>query len=749
MSDTRSGAGDRVSSEQARRFAWARASRVLGGIALAIAAAPLAGWLLDVPLLTRGHPALPSMKFNTALALALMGGATLAPARARSALHLLALAIGAPSLAGALLDIDLRIDELFVNDPDRSARPGRMAIGTALAITSLSAGVLLDERVRYPRAGAAFAMFAGAIAGVGFLGVLYDAPSLRTLGTHGTMAAHTAVALVLLSFARFAAHPPQILLSQGAAGVLLRRFLPAMVLALVALGALRLVGQTMGLFDTSMGVALMVTASSTALALAVVRVAISLEQAELGAASARAGEESSRSALAMSEARKASVIDSAFDAIVSMDHRGRVLDFNPAAEKLFGHAAADVVGKPMAELLVPERLRAAHTAGVARHLGAAVPPSLDRLVELPALRADGSEVQVDIALTKVRGIEPPIFTAFVRDATARRETERRSERERFFALSLDMVFVSRADRVVQVSPALETILGRRPEELVGAPLFELVHPDDRAKSDEARRALATAGRPVDMVLRCQHADGTYRSLHWRAASEADLVYGLARDVTSEVRVAEALRAALAEREALLLEVHHRVKNNLQVVSSLLRMQMRALPAGAAKEALEESFSRVHSIALVHEILYRGRSYAALPLGEYVGTLVRSLARATGAASRGIEIQLNVGEVELPIERAVPCGLVISELVTNALKHAFPHGRRGTVHVALRRTAGETAGLSAAELEVRDDGVGLPPAEQASRGVGTEIVETLLAQLRGTLTIDRDHGAAFRVRFPID
>jgi two-component sensor histidine kinase len=197
---------------------------------------------------------------------------------------------------------------------------------------------------------------------------------------------------------------------------------------------------------------------------------------------------------------------------------------------------------------------------------------------------------------------------------------------------------------------------------------------------------------------------------------------------------------------LLQEVHHRVKNNLQVISSLINMQVQPMAEGSSRSALEECTTRVEAIALIHEKLYQSRDYAQIPFAEYARGLATNIFRSTGVSSARITLGLEIEDISLPVDQAIPCGLILNELITNALKHAFPEDRTGTVRVELRKP-------HACEmlLAVFDDGVGMAPglSFNGSSTLGMELVSTLVNQLEGRLEIDRGHGTAFRITFPLE
>ena len=210
-----------------------------------------------------------------------------------------------------------------------------------------------------------------------------------------------------------------------------------------------------------------------------------------------------------------------------------------------------------------------------------------------------------------------------------------------------------------------------------------------------------------------------------------------------VKSAEAIRLSLREKEALLKEVHHRVKNNLQVIASLLRLQSRRLVDEQARGMFDNSQNRVHSISLVHEMLYRSGDLSRVDFSEYLRTLTASLLDGWKGTADAINISVNAAGVQLAVNIAIPCGLIVNELVTNALKHAFPGGRTGTIQV---RFVSEGSGWL--KLVVQDDGVGMPENLDLRRAgsLGLELVATLVRQLRARIDIRREAGTAFEISF---
>lgn len=216
------------------------------------------------------------------------------------------------------------------------------------------------------------------------------------------------------------------------------------------------------------------------------------------------------------------------------------------------------------------------------------------------------------------------------------------------------------------------------------------------------------------------------------------------EATGELTAAnQQLRNALAERDVLLKEIHHRVKNNLQIVSSLLDLQTNAIIDDQSRSFFQESRNRIQAMAMIHEILYETSDFVMIDFGRYLERLLASLFQIYVPDGR-ISRLVDVGDVALGLDEAIPCGLIINELVSNALKYAFPDGRSGEVKVGLNR---EDDGLIT--LTVEDDGVGLPRGLdfRETETLGLQLVALLVQQMQGTIDLKSAPGTLFSIRFP--
>jgi PAS domain S-box-containing protein len=298
-----------------------------------------------------------------------------------------------------------------------------------------------------------------------------------------------------------------------------------------------------------------------------------------------------------------------------------------------------------------------------------------------------------------------------------------------------------------VNEALCRYSGRDVFELIGQSLWRFMSDEMRRKSQLHLETLTTDRPAGENEITWTAFDGTTRWVSFVNTALFDdrgiLVeyQSVGRDVTDRHDREVALERALAEKEILLKEIHHRVKNNMAVISSLLSLHERGIEDPAAREVFQAMRGRIKTMSLVHEQLYRSGDFKHIDLGVYIDQVARMLVQSQDDASGRVKVFREISSVTLDLERAIPCGLILTELVSNALKHAFPDGREGTVQVSLsERGAGEV------ELSVEDDGIGHDTA--AASGFGLHMVGLLVQQLGGTIGHDFGAGRRVVVRFPV-
>lgn len=229
-----------------------------------------------------------------------------------------------------------------------------------------------------------------------------------------------------------------------------------------------------------------------------------------------------------------------------------------------------------------------------------------------------------------------------------------------------------------------------------------------------------------------------------AIQQSELYQKAQTELAERKRADEKLQASLKEKEILLKEIHHRVKNNLQIISSLLKLQSSYIEDEQALTMFKDSQNRIRSMALIHEKLYQAKDLSKIDFSEYIHDLTHTLMRSYSAHSQAVRLNVDIRNIRLSIDTAIPCGLIINELVSNAFKHAFPSSQpEGEISIKLHSISDGKFILS-----VRDNGVGFPPHLdfQNTETLGLELVCTLTAQLEGEIQLFRDQGTEFIITF---
>lgn len=309
-------------------------------------------------------------------------------------------------------------------------------------------------------------------------------------------------------------------------------------------------------------------------------------------------------------------------------------------------------------------------------------------------------------------------------------------------LSDSVIVLDEENRIVDINSAAQQLIATTTSKPIGE-LLEKLWPELFCQT-ESLSTTPEQGREIELFTR--NEKHTY---DLRVSLLADVKGSIVsrvivlRDITDRKRAEEEIKASLKEKEVLLQEIHHRVKNNIQIISSLLSLQSHYIKDKKYVEMLKESQNRIRSMALIHEKLYQSRNLASIDFDGYVETLVRDLIRSYGVNTAGAAVTTKVENICLNIDTAVPCGLIINELVSNALKHAFPDGRKGEITITFSQS-GDTL-----ELAVSDNGVGIPETIdfRNTDSLGLRLV-TILAedQLNGEITLDRCEGTTFRITF---
>jgi PAS domain S-box-containing protein len=488
--------------------------------------------------------------------------------------------------------------------------------------------------------------------------------------------------------------------------------------------------------------------------------------------------------LSRHESRFRALFEAAPDAVFIGALDGRILDCNPAACKIYGYSHGEFLKLSAEDLVFPDvRTRLPKIRKIIATRGRLSGDVVSR-------KKDGTSFPCEANVRLIQMGRSPVIVVYIRDITERSQAERirnaafRISEAAHAAENLQALFQSIHAIISELMPARNFYISlfdadrnlltfpyfideydepqkpKRPGKglteyvlRTGKPLLASPEKFDallKAKKVESIGApsidwlgvpLQVKGRTIGVMVVQTYTEGVRYSEEDKAMLM--FVSTQAAMAIQRKRAEDALRASLREKEVLLKEIHHRVKNNLQVVSSLMNLQARHLTDGEALTLLQESQRRIRSMALVHEKLYLSRDLARIDMAGYIRSLAQHLFQSYRINPSLIRFRPEIGEVALDINTATPCGLLINELISNALKHAFPENRRGEVAVALQPEADGTY-----ILVIRDDGTGLPPGFNFRRTdtLGMQLVTMLVEQLDGTIELHQDGGTEFRIRF---
>jgi PAS domain S-box-containing protein len=454
--------------------------------------------------------------------------------------------------------------------------------------------------------------------------------------------------------------------------------------------------------------------------------------------------------LRIAEDRYRQMVEAAPNAMVMINAAGRIEMVNAQAERVFGYDRSEMLGQPV-ERLVPERFRTNHPglrdafflAPQSRPMGAGR--------ELYGLRKDGSEFPVEIGLNPIETQDGTMVLSAIVDISERKRLEERFERV-VEAAPNAMVMINASGRIEMVNAQAERVFGHARAALLGQPVEMLVPARFRSQHPGLRDSYFGHARPRPMgagrELFGLRKDGSEFpveiGLNPIETQDGMMVLSAIVDISDRKQKERRIEAALKEKDVLLGEIHHRVKNNLQIIHSLLALQSARISDPGALESLRDSQNRIRSMAQIHQTLYESKDFAAVEFGHFLDSLVPTLVATYGYGSGHVTLTVDAEQVRLPLEAAVPCGLAVNELITNALKHAFPAGRSGEIVVHLGHDAEGWF-----ELWVTDDGVGIPEHVEIDSAptLGLQLVVLLADQLGGSFSMQRAGPTRCALRFP--
>ncbi|MCE5215299.1 MAG: PAS domain S-box protein [Methanobacterium sp.] len=481
------------------------------------------------------------------------------------------------------------------------------------------------------------------------------------------------------------------------------------------------------------------------------------------------------------------VAESAVDAIVTTDENGNIIFFNHSLMDIFGYRKGEMTGKPLT-ILMPHRFRESYLNELQKFKESGEHRLIGRTASTTGLRKDGSEFPFEMSLASWKSGEKTFFTSIIRDITKQKITEEQTKDQLKKLTILNQVIdmannaTSFDDLLKEIVHSTMELLGfnsggiyllegnKRFVELVYHENFptSILENNSRANIEEMpfsklygdKKPLYYNSESAPSIVRTGFKSVAIVPLYSAgkiigsisiASSEKTSVTDLEMDILESIGLEagtviakmyseKAIKDSLHEKEVLLKEIHHRVKNNLQIISSLLDLQESYVKEDpTAVNVLEESKNRVISMAMIHEMLYQSEDLSRINFSDYIRNIVLNLFDSYGA--KAIVLVINVDEIYLNIETSVPLGLIISELVSNSLKYAFTDDV-GEISVSLKHKGGEY------KLKICDNGIGLPEEINFSTEstLGLRLVNSLVSQLDGTLQLKRTNGTQYTFTF---
>jgi len=459
--------------------------------------------------------------------------------------------------------------------------------------------------------------------------------------------------------------------------------------------------------------------------------------------------------------RHSEVLDLANDTILIRDIEDKIIYWNQGAEWTYGWTKEEAIGRNVHDLLQTK-----------------FPESLEKIREklykdeywegeVIHIKRDDTQITVSSRWTLQPATEEnhTVILEINNDITERKQAEEklRQQKELYEAILKaqsdvgECFFIIEDDRIIYANEACDQIGGYCSGDLTSLPsFFEIVIPEQRTflryqlnkllknKSMERKYEIGVLkknGERVDLEIAAHPLQlmGTRTQL---------IIIG--RDITDRKRAEEELKASVKEKEILLKEIHHRVKNNLQIIHSLLSMQSRRIKDDEVLDELNDSQSRVKAMSLIHEKLYQSGNLSVVDLSTYIKNLSKYLLRSYETGSK-IKLKISANDVLLPIDKAIPCGLILNELISNSLKHAFPHGKEGEIRISVcsDNISGTSPESFSYTLIISNNGVQFPKELdfRRTKSLGLQLVCSLTKQLKGTIELDRSSGTEFRITFP--
>lgn len=455
------------------------------------------------------------------------------------------------------------------------------------------------------------------------------------------------------------------------------------------------------------------------------------------------------------EAYTRNIISSSLDMICATDPQDKIVEFNKAAQECFGYKKKEIIGKPVSLLYAVDEER--------KRIMESLENTGGFQGEVINKRKNGERFITYLSGSLLYDEQGNVIGSMgvSRDIT---EVKKAEEKSQIQSAKLNAIVESRSHLIWTVNRKNQLVLYnehfqkfykdnfRKKIQSGDIPWDDLDQLLSTPEKDKIARAydMAFTGKEqfFEVQFKNKRSKTVWMEIHLNPISldgkekEVFEVSSIAQDITDKKLYEEKIESSLKEKEVLLQEVHHRVKNNLQVISSILNLQTSYIDDERVVNILKESQNRIKSMAFIHESLYQANDFSKINFSEYVKNLANNLVYSYRTGNEKINLSLKLKPLTLPLDTAIPCGLIINELVSNALKYAFPGEKRGTVEIQLYLKNNKV------HLEVSDDGTGLPEGidYRNTASLGLQLVVTLVEQLSATIRLGKTKGTKFVIEF---
>ncbi|PCJ85990.1 MAG: hypothetical protein COA57_06895 [Flavobacteriales bacterium] len=488
-------------------------------------------------------------------------------------------------------------------------------------------------------------------------------------------------------------------------------------------------------------------------------------------------------ALRESEEKYRKLVETIPSGLEHIDTKGKILYASPSLHKIYEYEDGELIGKEVFDMLASDEHRKKFRKKLAKvKKGTSVPKpytglnvtKTGKVIDIEVdwnYRRDkeGSVIGFTSVITDIsdrKKVEEERLRANVAELAAKKmkkeiqertkaEKELRQSEERYrdlFENASDMIQSADAKgNILYVNKAWKETLGYLDKDLKNKNIFEMIHPDSLNHSMMAFEKIAKGENINDLEVEFKTKSGRKILARGNVSSKFEngkfiSSRGIFRDITERKKAEDQLKSSLREKDVLLQEVHHRVKNNLQVISSILNLQSSYVKDEKTHAVLRESQNRIKSMSFIHESLYQETDFSKIDFSEYIVNLSNNLAHSYGLNGDLVELKLDVDNVLLSLDQAIPCGLIINELVSNALKYAFPvnhlNGKKGNVQVIVKENKKDV------KVSIGDNGIGMPNGfdYQNTETLGLQLVMSLVEQLNGKIELKNKNGTEFNIIF---